>query len=88
MKKVIVTIAAIIAAINFSGCNEGGSNDSHFKDAGETIKIVSCSTGDTALESGDVIVKDEDATTIKTTHNADSNKTICVGTGQAHIVRQ
>jgi len=85
--KFVITIFSI--ALFLSAC---GSGDAEFSGTSTTVSIVDCNSSVdvadySALQSGDVIVKDEDNTSISTYHDIDGNKRVCVDNGSAHIVR-
>jgi len=89
--KQSMTIAAVTAAI-FLGCS-GGGGDASFS-TGQTIVPVdvNCTTPATlatyiTLQSGDAIVKDENATVVKIYHDTNGTKKVCLDSGAAHIVR-
>jgi hypothetical protein len=101
MKKRILinTLIATSITIGLTACGGGGGggSDASFADAETLIPIdVNCTANPTQLDidsyitlnSGDVIVKDEENTTISTYHDIDGNKKVCRVTGSAHIIRE
>ena len=88
MKKYLTYMITLAVILGFTAC---GGGDAAFEGTSVEVSIVTCDSGTidtyTQLQSGDVIIKDEDNTTINTYHDIDGNKKICVDTGSAHIVR-
>jgi len=91
----IYSFKGILATFTLSGC---GGDDAKFKSGEVIIPLVgiTCVTGtptatDIAgyetLFASDVIVKDEDNTTIAIYHDVDGLKKVCLVNGSAHIVR-
>lgn len=92
MKKILYIISFTSIALIFSACGGGSGDSASFKDAETIINIVDCNISTninnySVLQSNDVIVKDEDNTTVTTYHDVNNNKLICVSYGSAHIVR-
>lgn len=90
MKKIITCISVIAAISFFTACSGGG--DANYGGTSTKVTIVDCNSSlvisdYTTLESGDTIIKDEDNTTVSTYHDIDGNKTICILSGSAYILR-
>ena len=88
--KQSMAITAVTASI-FLGCSGGG--DASFS-TGQTIDPIDVNCSTTAavatyktLQSGDAIVKDENATVVKIYHDANGTKKVCLESGKAHILR-
>jgi len=81
--KIIYKIASITALVLLLSACGGVSGDGK---SIESIAITMCDT-ETELLSEDTIIKDEDGTEVRITHNADDTKTVCVTSGKAHIQR-
>ena len=72
----------------FGGCSEDKYVGCETTDLEQKIAIVSCDDGYTTLESGDEITKtSEDDPEIEIIHSVDGNKSICVLSGEAEIIR-
>jgi len=69
--------------------NSNGSNeDNQTENATKNINIPSCTTGAVELKSGDKINKlSENDPEVEITHSEDGNKTVCLNSGEAEIVR-
>jgi hypothetical protein len=97
-RKVVIAVISIFALTIFSACGSGGGDDSaSFKNSETLIPIdVDCITNPTVLqietyiklESNDVIVKDNDEAEISIYHDINGNKSVCLITPTAHIIRQ
>jgi hypothetical protein len=99
-KRILVnSLIAISIAIGFSACGGGGGgDDASFENSESKIPInVKClettpTVKDIAtyilLQSGDVIVKAEDNTTISTYHDINNEKRVCFVSGSAYIIRK
>ncbi len=91
INKLIQLAAFTTIIIGFSACG-GGGGGSTFKNSETLIPItVTCKTPATiddylSLESGDVIAEDENAT-IKTYHDTNGTKKVCLVSGTAHIIK-
>lgn len=98
-KTTLLTIMAMV----LSACGGGGSGGDmgsnpnstppHGNSNRSNIAIVSCNTSTnteayTATQSGDLIQKDQENTTIKIYHSQDNEKYVCVKAGKAHIARK
>lgn len=95
MKYIKQIVLSGTLALFLSAC---GGGDAAFEGTTTTISLdsITCVTGtptasDIAgyetLLSSDVIVKDEDNTTIALYHDVDGLKKVCLVNGSAHIVR-
>jgi hypothetical protein len=99
-KKNMIKIATLslltLATLSFTACG-GGSDDASFKNSETMIDIdVNCTvapnqaTIDTYIPvySGDVIVKDDENTSVSIYHDINGTKKICLEYGNAHIIRK
>ena len=97
MKKYLTYLLSLAVILGFTACGTG-SEDASFKSTETIVSLtgITCVTGtptanDIAgyetLFSSDVIVKDEDNTTIAIYHDVDGLKKVCLVNGSAHIVR-
>ena len=100
-KKNMIKIASLslltLATLSFTACG-GGSDDASFKNSETMIDIdVNCTVGtqtqttiDTYIPvySGDVIVKDDENTSVSIYHDINGTKKICLEYGNAHIIRK
>lgn len=100
-KNIKIKIASlsllVLATLSFTACGGGGGDDASFKNSETLIDLnVSCVTTPTSTDisnyitvtSGDVIVKDDENTTISIYHDINNTKKACLVYGQAHIIRQ
>lgn len=92
MKKILtLTSSILIITTSFTACGGGGDSAS-FKNANTIIQIADCNSSSniadyTKMQSKDTIIKNETDTTIKTFHDINGGKTICVVNGSAQITR-
>lgn len=84
MKKGYILFVTITAIFLFSACGDGKGD---FDTGDQKITIAECEIY-TAVQENDLLVKDEDNTTVKVIHDANNTKKICVLKGSAHIVRE
>lgn len=91
--KYILQIALVsLLAISFTACG-GGGDDASFKNSETMIPVdVLCVTpADISsyipLQSGDVIAKEDDNTSVSIYHDVNGTKKICLESGTAHIIR-
>lgn len=94
LNKIISTTILAVLPLGFIACGGGGGgSDASFKNSETLIPIdVNCTNPATIatyipLQSGDVIVEDSNAT-VKTYHDINGTKKICLVSGTAHIVRK
>lgn len=85
MKNIQKLITIFIITIMLNSCGD----DTSFKD---TISIVDCSSSNiisdyTIMRSGDILVSDKTGSIIKTYHDENENKRVCVEQGASHISR-
>ncbi len=93
--KNIIKIALLGAVIiGFNACGSSIDCDTNVVAiAGTTVAIdVVCNDTDTIdgyipLQSGDVIIKEEENTEITMYHDEDNQKVICINSGSAYIAR-
>ena len=93
--KILLLTLSLISIVGFTACGDGDS--SFLKEDSETIIPISIAcvttpTGDDissyiTLNSGDVIVKDNNGTEVSIYHDVDGVKKVCLLTPSAHIVR-
>ncbi len=82
-----------LATLSFTACG-GGGDDASFANSETIIDIdVNCTTPATistyiTVNSGDVIVKDDENTTISIYHDINNTKKVCLVSGLAHIIRK
>ena len=99
-KNNMIKIASLslltIATFSFTACG-GGNDDASFKNSETMIPIdMNCTVSPTqtdianyiTVNSGDVIVKDDDNTTISIYHDVNNTKKVCLVSGLAHIIRK
>ncbi len=99
-KNIKIKIASLslltLATLSFTACG-GGSDDASFANSETLIDItIPCQTTPTTTDianyitvsSGDVIVKDDDNTTISIYHDINNTKKVCLVSGLAHIIRK
>lgn len=96
--KIVSLSLLTLLTLSFTACG-GGGDDASFKNSETMIPIdINCSTTtppDAAdilnyitVNSGDVIVKEEENTTISIYHDINGTKKVCLVNGLAHIIRQ
>ena len=86
MKTIYIILSSIGLAFLINACGGGGSGDTYVGGGENQISITDCNAT-VALLDGDTVVKETDNTSVKIIDTS-GNKTICVLTGLAHIVRQ
>ena len=99
-KNNMIKIASLslltLATLSFTACG-GGGDDASFKNTENLVDIniqceVNATSSDIAtyitVNSGDVIVKEEDNTTISLYHDINGTKKVCLVSGSAHIIKQ
>jgi len=84
MKKIYIAMTIISTILLFSACSDDGQGS--FDTGDEKIVVSVCETY-TVVQTNDLLVKDEDNTTIKTVHDVNGTKKICTLSGSAHIIR-
>ena len=86
----------VALSVLFTACG-GSGGDTRDSNSGNIINIPSASgattlaigsSAYTKLQSGDVIVRETDDTTIKIRHNVNGEREVTVLTGSAHILRK
>jgi len=96
MKYIVYIILSMVVVGSFTSCSE---DNAHFKDAETIINIdTNCSTNvplttaDIAtyvtMLSGDVLVKNENNTSVATYHDQNGTKKVCRISGSAYLIRQ
>ena len=85
MKNIYKLILIVLIALLFSACGNEGNGE--FDTGSAQIIISNCETY-TTVQDGDLLVKDDDNTSIKIIHNIDDTKEVCVLTGSAHFIRK
>ena len=93
----IATLSLLtLLSLSFTACG-GGSDDASFANSETLIDVdVNCTTTPNATDisnyitvnSGDVIVKKEDNTTISIYHDVNGTKKVCLESGSAYIIQQ
>lgn len=95
-KYITKLVTFTTALLLLSACGGGGGGDASFKDGSTIVPIdIICKTAPTindistyiALQSKDAIVKDDANTIVSIYHDINSNKKVCLVSGNAHIVR-
>ena len=95
-KYIIQGTLTLLILASFTACG-GGSDDASFKNSETMIDIdTNCTVSPTQTDidtyipvySGDVIVKDDDNTTISIYHDINNTKKVCLVSGLAHIIRK
>ena len=91
MKNIIALSLLGTLVVLFTAC--GGGSDAHFRNANIIPIDVNCTTPATistyiTLQSDDVIVKEENNTTISIYHDINLNKKVCLVSGKAYIIRK
>jgi hypothetical protein len=93
-KTKIATLSLLtLLSLSFTACG-GGSDDASFANSETLIDVdVNCTTPATistyiTVNSGDVIVKKEDNTTISIYHDVNGTKKVCLESGSAYIIQQ
>jgi len=89
MNKIYLIISTTLLALLLSACGGGGGGGDATFDSGNTkVPIVDCSTSTyTDIVVGDLLVKEDDSTTVTIVHNTNGTKRICVVSGSAHLLR-
>jgi hypothetical protein len=84
MYQKILIILSLTLALFFSAC--GGKSG---KDSGSDLMSIAISDCEdyTDVLTGDIIVEDDENTTIKTIFNTDGSRKVCIISGTAHIER-
>lgn len=85
MKNIYKLILVPLITLLFSACGDEG--EGKFDTGTTQINITNCETYIT-LQEGDLLVKDNDNTSIKIIHNINNTKQVCVRTGSAHLIRK
>ena len=85
MKNKYLIPAVIIVALLLSACS--GDGQGSFDTGEEKIVITSCEDY-IITQTNDLLVKDDDNTTIKVIHDVNGTKKVCVLSGSAHIIRE
>jgi len=92
MKIKYIITTGLIAIVLLSGC----SDQAEFENAQTLVPIsINCVTAPTAndistyidMQSGDILVQDGDNTSVKTYHDQNGTKKICLVSGSAHLIR-
>jgi len=86
VKKIILIISSIFLALLFSACG-GGDGEGNFDTGQQKINITNCESY-TTIQTNDLLVKDDSNTTVKIVHDSNGTKTICVLSGNAHLIRE
>jgi hypothetical protein len=99
-KRNMIKIASLslltLITVSFTACG-GGGDDASFTNSENLVDItIPCQTTPTTTDianyitvnSGDVIVKEEDNTTISIYHDINGTKKVCLVSGSAHIIKQ
>lgn len=80
----IYIIMTITLALFLSACSNG---DGSFEtSATAKIPVKACETY-TAIKVDDILVKEDDNTTVKIVHDANGSKKVCTLVGAAHLIR-
>jgi hypothetical protein len=88
MKKLTTLTLITLSAISFNSCGGGTCAD--------TTQLLAidarCNANNdmsnyTPLQTGDIITRDEDNTTINILHNQENEKFACVESGKASVIR-
>jgi len=82
MKNIYILMVITIALL-FSACGDG---DGRFETGDTKIDVTVCPII-IAVDNNDLLVKNEDNTTIQVIHDANGSKQVCVLSGSAHIIR-
>lgn len=92
MKKFQLTVVSVLVAIVFSACDRGSSNS----DAELRVQIdVNCTTPVTqtlidsyvTMFSGDVLVQEDNTTSVVVYHDLNDTKKVCLESGSAYLIR-
>ena len=83
--KSIYIIMVITLALLFSACSDG--DGLYETSSSSKVAITTCETY-TTIQAGDILVKEDDNTTVKIVHDANGSKTICTLTGTAHLIKE
>ena len=93
MKKIYLIISTIGLVLILTACGSGGTRDGITDedtiagDKGNEITVVNCNTNTTTpILEGDTLVSETDDTTVTIT-DTNGDKTVCVDTGAAHLLR-
>ena len=94
MRNIYLIISSIVLALLLSACGGGGGggSDASFSsgDSSNKITVIDCDNITpvyTDIETGDVLVKEDNFTVVTLVHNTDGSKKVCVVTGAAHLLR-
>jgi len=94
--QIKIALGAIFASMLFTACGGGGDSAS-FENSETIIPIsIACVTDPDAMDisnyitlnSGDVIIKDNDGAEVSIYHDVDGLKKVCLVTPSAHILRK
>ncbi len=85
MKNIYLITMAIVVGFLLSACS--GDGEGSFDTGQEKIVVTNCETYVT-IQVNDLLVKEDDNTSIKIVHDANGTKSICTTSGSAHIIRE
>lgn len=85
MKNIYSRPMVIATALFLSACSGDGGGS--FDTGDQNIAVTACEIY-TTININDLLVKDDDNTTIKIVHDANGTKQVCTLTGSAHIIRE
>lgn len=81
MKRTLKFFIILIFMITFEGCEKGSF------DNGTPITVSSCDDGYTAIVTGDTLIKSNDENTIVNIQDIEGEKSVCVSSGSATLIR-
>ena len=91
MRNIYLIISSTLIALLLSACGGGGSSSDASFDSGDTkVAVVDCNTTTpvyTNIETGDLLVKEDDSTVVTLVHNTSGSIKVCIDSGTAHLLR-
>ncbi len=93
MKNIIFILNTVLLALLLSACGGGGGSaedNNQEPNIENRVNIVSCDTSSstyTTIETGDLLVKDSDNTSVDIIHDSEDSKKVCIISGDAFLIR-
>ncbi len=81
----IYIITVVILALLLSACSDG---DGYFETSTTSKVAITVCEIYVPIQANDILVKEDDNTTIKIVHDANGSRKVCTLIGAAHLVRE